>query len=144
MLSITLDNHDRAWTRLLGANTWTGPTTLTAGSAATVKAPASLAWSIGTRALLCLDADEVTNSNTAWTAPAGLRITYADGSGVVYVDGALTVTAGAQISVSAAPPFYPAPLIEAAGGITGTFTAGTMPAGYGLLHTPSIVFITHL
>jgi len=140
-LGITVNNARRAWTRLIGTNTFTGPTTLDNYAAATITPGASLAWSLGSGALLCVDADQVSDGNYPWTAPAAQQITYADGTGTVYVDGALTVTSGAAISVTVAPPYRPTTLLEARGGLSGTFAAGTLPAGWHLVHTATRVLL---
>ncbi len=145
-LSIAKVNHPTAqtWQGLIGTNTWTGATTIGDRSAMTVKpGPVgwSTAWTIGSDALLCLDADLLPNATTAWTAPAALRITYTNGTGAVYLDGALTVTAGAAITVSDAPPLYPTTLLVAANGITGAFAAASLPAGYRIVQTTDRIYL---
>lgn len=140
-LGITVANARRVWVRLIGTNTFTGPTQLSPYASATIKPGASNAWSLGTGALLCVDQNEVSDGSYAWTAPAAQRITYADGTATVYVDGALTVTSGAAITVTAAPPYRPATLMEARGGIAGTFAAASLPAGWRLVHTSTRVLL---
>lgn len=128
----------QTWQALIGANTWTGQTAVNDRSALTV-APGPAGWSpnwvIGRDALLCLDSDLAVTGTTAWTAPAALRVTFADGTGGIHLDGPLVVTSGAQISVTAAPPLYPTTLLVAIGGITGTVSPGTLPSGYRLVQT---------
>ncbi len=128
----------QTWQALVGTNSWTGQTAVNDRSALTV-APGPAGWSpnwvIGRDALLCLDSNLAVSGTTGWTAPAALRVTYADGTGAVHLDGALTVTSGAQINVSTVPPLYPTTILVATGGITGTFGAGSLPSGYRLVQT---------
>lgn len=139
-LSIVKTNPvgSQTWQALIGANTWTGQTAVNDRSALTV-APGPAGWSpnwvIGRDALLCLDHDLAVSGTTDWTAPAALHITYADATGAVHLDGALVVTSGAQISVANVPPLYPTTILVAAGGISGTVTAGSLPSGYRLVQT---------
>lgn len=141
--ALGVTKQGNGWQLLTGPQTYTGPLSLVGPTALTSAPPATLTWSIGTGSLLCIDTDEVSDGDTPFTAASNLSVTYPTGAGTIYVDGPLTVTSGATIHVSAPPPYYPFPLVHAQGGITGTFTAGTMPSGYHLIHDSTYVRIDH-
>ena len=127
------------WHAWLGDNDWTGPLTVADRRLATVAAPASEIWRVDDGSLLCLDGDLVADLDHDHSLSGAATITYDDGTGVVWVDGQLTVGAGAEITVEQAPPYYPITLLEARGGLSGTFSAGSLPPDWVLLQDTHFV-----
>jgi len=123
---------------LLGTNAWTGPLVADAG-VFIVADPASQTWEIGGSALLCVDTDLEADQDSPYSLGSSATLTYTDGTGTVWIDGTLTVAAGASISVDEAPPYHPITLLEATGGIVGSFSAGSIPAGWVLLQDSHFV-----
>lgn len=127
------------WQALLGSNGYTGPTTVDARGVLTVASPASEDWQLRGGGLLCVDADLVSDAGSDHALSGDATLTYDDGTAVAYVDGQLTVGAGASVTVETAPPYHPITLLEAAGGIVGSFSAGSLPPGWVLLQDSHFV-----
>jgi hypothetical protein len=108
-------------------------------AALTVPPVASTEWYVGRHALLCVDSDIASDGSQDYTAPTGWHLTFADGTGVVRVDGELDVSAGASITLESDPPFYPITLLEAATGIVGTVAAASLPPGWFLVQDSHFV-----
>lgn len=135
---LAVEVRDGIWQRLRGSLSYTGYTSVSR-AALSLSGVASRDWRIGRSALLCIDSDDVSGGDEPFTAPADLALTYSDGTGMLYVDGPLTVTPGATITITAHPPYHPITLVEAAGGISGSFAAGIIPVGYSLIQDSHFV-----
>jgi hypothetical protein len=123
---------------LLGSNEFSGPLAAEAG-VFIVADPASQTWEIGDSALLCVDTDLVADADSDYSLGSSATLTYTNGTGTAWIDGTLTVAAGASISVEEAPPYHPMTLLEATGGIVGSFSADSIPAGWVLLQDSHFV-----
>lgn len=78
---------------------------------------------------------------TPWTPAVGTTVTWSDPPAVLHVAGAITDASRLSLTVERAPTIYPTPLIEADGGITGTPTISSLPAGWQVRQTATTLYL---
>lgn len=121
---------------LRGVNSYEGTTTVTAGTIAMTPPSASPSITLGRTGALCVAGYSDGWVSTTWSPPAGVTIAITDPGGLnaVHVHGTVVVPAGGTVSVFGAPQRMPSLLLS--GAISGTWTAGTLPAGTQLVQNP--------